>query len=66
MKMELERLRLAAATQKVMSGARMVRFPPVRGSIKRKIFTLLFRSLKLGSKFSLRYLLESCHHQHHR
>ncbi|KAI6691020.1 hypothetical protein NL676_027848 [Syzygium grande] len=62
MKMEVERLRLAAATQRAMGSARMVRFPPVRGSIKKKIFALLYRHLKLGSKFALRYLLESCHH----
>jgi len=59
---EVERPRLAAATQRAMGGARLVRFPPVRGGIKRKIFTLLYRHLKLGSKFALRHLCESCHH----
>ncbi|KAL3735581.1 hypothetical protein ACJRO7_024666 [Eucalyptus globulus] len=45
--MELERPRLAAATQRATGGARMARFPPVRGSIKRKIFALSLHGVAL-------------------
>ncbi|KAF8026537.1 hypothetical protein BT93_F3124 [Corymbia citriodora subsp. variegata] len=47
MKMELERPRLVAVMQRAMGGARMARFLPVRGSIKRKIFALLLHGVAL-------------------